>query len=397
VARVARNPGALRGSYPTKLNAIISLHGHRAARSVIDTWPGYAPTPLYELPRTAEELGVRRLWIKDESPRFGLGAFKSIGGAYAVYQLLAGQILAGQPAADVSAAAFLRGAHRARTSGITVACASAGNHGRAVAWGASMFGARCVVYLYQNVSAGRRQAIEALGATVDVSARDYDEAVHSVASAAHDHGWFVVSDTAYPGYLEIPRTVMHGYTLIAQEALEQLAGARPTHVILQAGVGGFAAAITAHLWATLGAHRPTLITVEPAGAACLLESLVAQERVTLSNVTSIMGGLCCGQVSLVAWQILRHAIDLAVAIPDEFTIGAMRQLARPAPGQPCIVAGESGAAGLAALRALREDRAVGTPENPFLERHAEVLLFNTEGATDPDTWNRYTSEAPVQA
>ncbi|MGH7470592.1 MAG: diaminopropionate ammonia-lyase [Longimicrobiales bacterium] len=392
--RIARNPGALRGPYPTELQSIISLPDQQAARTVIETWPGYTPSPLFELPRTAEELGLGRLWLKDESPRFGLGAFKSIGGAYAVYQLLADHVRAAQPQADVSPAAFFQGMHRARTAQITVACASAGNHGRAVAWGANVFGARCIVYLYQGVSAGRRRAIEALGASVDVSAPDYDTAVHRVARAAAQHGWSIISDTAYPGYVSVPRTVMHGYTVIAQETLEQLGDDRPTHIILQAGVGGFAAALAAHFWATLGSQRPVTMTVEPTGAACVLESLAARERVTLSDVDSIMGGLCCGEVSLLAWEILQRAIDYAVAIPDETTIRAMRRLARALSGEPRIVAGESGAAGFAALLALTESApGAHDPGLADLGPHANVLIFSTEGATDPDAWTHYTGSA----
>ncbi len=409
-----RNPRARRATYPDQLRSILSLEAQREARSVIERWPGYAPTPLLELPRTAEQLGLGRLWLKDEGARFGLGAFKSMGGAYAVYRLLAEHIRAQQPQADVSSQALIAGTHRELTSQVTVACASAGNHGRAVAWGAQLFGARCIVYLYQGVSAERRAAIEKLGATVDTSSPNYDEAVRRVARTAQQKRWHVVSDTAYPGYLDIPRTVMQGYTLIAQEALEQLGDERPTHVILQVGVGGFAAAIAAHLWETLGADRPTIITVEPSGAACLLESLVAQQPTTLRNVSSIMGGLCCGEVSLLAWEVLQHAVDWAVAIPDDLTIAAMQRLAQPLDGEPRIIAGESGAAGFAALMAM-QNRAGDDPLGPSPSRpevdvplgpspsrpevdvplglsapRPEVLLFISEGAADPAAWMRYT-------
>jgi diaminopropionate ammonia-lyase len=386
---VVHNPRALRGPYPTELRSILSLSAHRSARAVIETWPGYTPSPLHELPHTAGALGVGRLWLKDESTRFGLGAFKSLGGAYAVYRLLTDQIRAVQPDAQVSARALIEGEFRNLTSTITVACASAGNHGRAVAWGARLFGAHCVVHLYQGVGEGRRRAIEELGARVDMSAPDYDEAVRRVAATAAQHGWFIVSDTAYPGYLELPRTVMQGYTLIAQEVLEQLNGLPPTHVILQAGVGGFAAAQAGHFWEALGAQRPTFITVEPRGAACLLESIRAEQRVSLHNVESIMGGLCCGEVSLLAWDVLRHAVDHAVAISDDETIAAMRSLAQPLAGEPRIIAGESGAAGLAALHALARHTDLFSALGGGSGR-ARVLIYSTEGATDPPAWARYT-------
>ena len=358
-------------------------------KDVISALPGYAPTPLHELPHTAAQLGISRLWIKDESGRFGLGAFKSTGGAYAVYRLIAQLIQARDPTADVSVASLLRGALHQHTQRITIACASAGNHGRAVAWGAQLCGARCVVFLYQGVSAGRRSAIEQFGATVDSSAPNYDEAVRRCAAAAERNGWHIVSDTAYPGYTEIPRTIMQGYTLIAQEALEQLGGELPTHVLVQAGVGGFAAALISYLGNALSAHRPTFITVEPRGAACLQASLAAGQLVTLPSVSSIMGGLNCGEVSLVAWEILQNSVDLAFTIPDELSITAMRRLAQPLPGEPPIVAGESGAAGFAAL--LADPGPLGANA-----AHARVLLFVTEGATDPQTWEQYTGLALQQ-
>jgi diaminopropionate ammonia-lyase len=283
----------------------------------------------------------------------------------------------------VSVASLLSGALRQHTQRITIACASAGNHGRAVAWGAQLFGAHCVVFLYQGVTAARRSAIEQLGATVDSTAPNYDEAVRRCAAAAERNGWHIVSDTAYPGYTEIPRTIMRGYTLIAQEALEQLGDERPTHVLVQAGVGGFAAAMISYLGGALSARRPAFITVEPRDAACLQASLAAGHLVTLPKVSSIMGGLNCGEVSLVAWEILQHSVDRAFSIPDELTIMAMRRLAQPLPGEPHICAGESGAAGFAAL--LADPGPLGAQA-----ASARVLLFVTEGATDPEAWERYT-------
>jgi diaminopropionate ammonia-lyase len=394
--RVFRNPRALGGPYPAELRRILSREAHHIARGVIESWPGHQPTPLHSLPQTAEQLGIERLWLKDESHRFGLGAFKSLGGAYAVYSLLAERILALRPTADVSAPALLRGDHRDVTAQVTIACASAGNHGRAVAWGAQLFGARCVVYLYEDVSPGRGAAIEAFGATVDRTPPNYDEAVRRVANDAARNGWLIVSDTAYPGYMEIPRTVMQGYTVIAQEALDQLAAERPTHVFLQAGVGGFVAAMSAHLWESLGDARPTMITVEPAGAACVLASLEAGHTVTVPDVESIMGGLCSGEVSLLAWEILLHASDYAIAIPDSWSLHAMRRLAQPLVGEPAVIAGESGAAGFAALSGIMgsdaSDRSIADLRaSAGLGRKARVLLFVTEGATDRETWMRYTN------
>jgi diaminopropionate ammonia-lyase len=382
-ARLLCNPHTVPGDYPDALREILSLAEHRRARECIASLPDYQPTTLHCLNQTAREFELADVWLKDESTRFGLGAFKSMGGAYAVYRLLEQHIQQLRPDAEISPRALIAGEHQDLTSQITFACASAGNHGRAVAWGAHLFGARCIVYLYHGVSEGRRAAIEALGAKVDCSSPSYDHGVRRVAIDAERAGWHVVSDTAYPGYLEIPRTVMQGYTVIAQEALEQLGDQPPTHVFLQAGVGGFAAAIAAHLWETLGSERPRILLVEPAGAACVLESLAAGRPVTLPVSRTIMGGLNCAEPSLLAWEVLRPAADWAIAIPDNATIEGMRSLA-----QQGITAGESGAAGFAALSLLCANP--DQRQQIGLHQRARVLLFSTEGATDRATYEALT-------
>jgi diaminopropionate ammonia-lyase len=333
---------------------------------------------------------VSRISLKDESTRFGLGAFKSIGGAYAVYRFLEREIKRHEPEAEVTPQSLIGGKFRDLTEELTVACASAGNHGRAVAWGAQLFGARCVVYLYRSVSAGRAAAIEQLGAIVNTAPPNYDDAVRLVAHDAARNQWQIISDTAYPGYLDIPRTVMEGYTVIAEEVVEQLGRERPTHVLLQGGVGGFAGAIAAHLWQRLPA-KPRIIIVEPAGAACILESLAAGQPVTLEKVESIMGGLCCGEVSLVGWEILRLAADWAAAIPDAAVPVTMRALRECMPGDPTVLAGESGAAGVAALCCLAAND--GQRAQLGLDDNARVLLFSTEGVTDAATYAQYTGTA----
>jgi diaminopropionate ammonia-lyase len=390
-ALLVRNAQAQHGEYPRELEPILSRAGHRSARTVIETWPDYTPTRLHALAGLAARLELGQIWLKDESTRFGLGAFKSIGGAYAVYHFLESEIKRSQPNADVGAQALIAGAYRDITQNITVACASAGNHGRAVAWGAQLFGARCVVYLYQDVSPGRAAAIERLGARVDLSSPNYDEAVRRVAADAERNGWQVISDTAYEGYIDIPRDVMQGYTVLADEVLEQLGGVRPTHVFLQCGVGGFAGALANRLWQRLEEHRPVIILVEPTGAACFLESVRAAHRVTLPDVHSIMGGLGCAEVSLVAWDILRLAADWAVAIPDSAIPVMMRALHDGQGDDPSIIAGESGAAGAAALCCLCADQV--QRDRLGLHGNARVLLFSTEGATDPATYARLTGLA----
>ena len=389
-AVLVRNAHAQHGDYPRELETILSRAEHRAARAVIETWPSYTPTTLHDLSGLAQRLELGQVWLKDESTRFGLGAFKSIGGAYAVYRFLEAEIKRQQPNAVVTAKALIDGEFRELAEQITVACASAGNHGRAVAWGAQLFGARCIVYLYRDVSPGRAAAIERLGARVDLTSPNYDEAVRRVAADAQRNGWQIISDTAYEGYVDTPRDVMQGYTLLVEEVLEQLAGVRPTHVFLQVGVGGFAGAIANRLWQRLEADRPFIIVVEPTGAACLLEGIRAGQPVILPEVFSIMGGLSCAEVSLVAWEILRIAADWAVAIPDSAIPVMMRALHDGEGNDPSIIAGESGAAGAAALCCLCTDSA--QRDRLGLHGNARVLLFSTEGATDPVTYASLTGQ-----
>jgi diaminopropionate ammonia-lyase len=383
VTRLLPNDDVVADDYPAALRQIISLAEHRRARDIITSWPGYQATKLHTLDRVATDLGLGTVWLKDESTRFGLGAFKSVGGAYAVYRVLEQRIRERHPNADVSPAVLIAGAHSDISSNITFACASAGNHGRAVAWGAQLFGARCVVYLYQGVSAGRRAAIESLGAIVDTTAPDYDYAVRKISQDAHRNGWLVISDTAYGNYRDVPRLVMQGYTVIAQEVLEQLGDRRPTHVLLQAGVGGFAAAIAAHIWESLGSQRPRFLVVEPEGAACVRECMAHGRFSALASSQSIMGGLNCAAASTIAWEILQQAADWSVTISDDESIAAMRKL-----GSIGITAGESGAAGFAALNSLAGDPAARAAVG--FDQNARVLLFSTEGATDPATYHALT-------
>ena len=203
------------------LAAVLPRAGHARARAIIEGWPGHAPTPLVALPGLAQALGVAAVHYKDEAGRFGLGSFKALGGAYAVAEVLLRRI-AESGGGEPSIEALLAGAGRELAKGLTVTCATDGNHGRSVAWGARSFGCRAVIYIHANVSEGRKRAIEAYGAEVRRTAGTYDDSVRQAAADAVDEGWTVVSDTSYPGYEDIPRDVMQGYGVMAAEAIEQL-------------------------------------------------------------------------------------------------------------------------------------------------------------------------------
>ena len=339
---------------------VLPAAGFRRAKAEITSWPDYAPTPLRDLPEIARAAGLGTVRLKDEAGRFGLGSFKALGGAYAVAELLRGQ----------------RAPHA-----VTVTCATDGNHGRAVAWGARRCGCRCVVFVHETVSPGRAAAITELGAELRRVPGTYDDAVREADRVAREEGWSVISDTSWPGYLEVPRRVMQGYRLMADEAIDQWDGTAPSHVFVQAGVGGAAAAVAVQLRARL-APSPALIVVEPDRAACLLASA---ELGTLTSVPgaldTVMAGLACGEPSLLAWQELDRSAAAFMAVPDEAAAPSMRLLADAG-----IVAGESGVAGLAALLLAAADPAAQAALG--LGAESRVLLFGTEGATDAAAYER---------
>jgi diaminopropionate ammonia-lyase len=330
--------------------------------------PELAATPLATLPRAARALGLGALYVKDESTRFGLNAFKSLGVRYAVDRLQRDGLL------DVRA---------------TLVCASAGNHGRAVARAARERGLAARVYMSSTAADGVKRNIAAEGAEVIVVSGTYDEAVRTMARDAEANGWTIVSDTSWAGYDEVPRRIMLGYTRIVDEIADQLGGA-PDVVFAQGGVGGLICGVAgglAHRWPDA---RPRLVACEPLEAACLLASARAGRLATLDGpLTTIMAGLRCAEPSPAAWPAIQALADAFVAVDDDATIAAMRMLARPVDGDPAIEAGPSGACGLASLVAvMRDDELRPVREALGLGPRARVVAINTEGATDPELYSR---------
>lgn len=394
---ILRNPRARTDADPGDIanwlgSTMFSARDCDEARATITAWPGYAPTPLHELSEAAQAAGVARVLYKDESDRFGLKSFKALGGAYAVGQLLTREVSRQTGETGVSSAALMSGRYKEIAAEFTVASATAGNHGRSVAWGAQMFGCPCIIYIHRGVSQARAAAIAAFGAKVVRVDGDYDASVRAAASDAAANGWTVVSDTSYPGYDEIPRLVMLGYTVMLDEVLDQLRGRPLTHVFVQAGVGGLAAAVAAFFALRCGAERPKIIVVEPKKSDCLYQSaLHGEPRRATGELGSVMLGLDVGEVSLVAWDVLDRLADAFVLITDEAAIDAMWQLnATRIDGLP-IVAGECAGAGLAVLDAVVREPQLGASLG--LVADSRVLLIGTEGATDPGTRERLLSGA----
>ncbi len=375
-------------AYPARLERIIGLDDARRAHDEISRWPGYRPTPLHDLAALAEAAGVERIWYKDEAARFELKSFKALGGAYAVMQVLRDAVHR-ELGLDATLEDLLQHRYAELAARHVISCATDGNHGRSVAWGCRLFGCRCVIYIHRDVSRGREQAMRELGAEVVRIDGNYDASVRMAADEARARGRIIVSDTSYPGYLEIPRHVMHGYTVMLAEAVAQMDGAIPTHVFVQGGVGGLAATVCGYFWALWGERRPRLLVVEPENANCLQQSARAGHPVVVDgDLETLMAGLSCGEVSELAWEVLAAGADDFLTLGEAAVAPTMRLLAG---GEPPIEAGESAVAGLGALLAASSDSQLR--RDLGLDASSRVLVLGTEGATDPDLYRRLVETA----
>lgn len=344
------------------------------------TLPGYKPTPLYSMPGLAEEFGLGMILLKDESKRFGLNAFKGLGASYAMHR-------------------WMEANGRPKPGTVTFCTATDGNHGRAVAWTAKALGQSAVVFVPKNTVKARIDAIRSEGARVEVVQGTYDETVRRAAAEAEKNRWQVISDTAYPGYMEIPAWIMAGYTTLFAEVEQQIKEQKlpqPDVVFLQAGVGGLACAGVMHYRAEGRARRPVLAVVEPVTADCLRASIASEDGAPVKDhgaQDSIMAGLNCGTPSLLAWEHIKNHCEYFLAVDDIFAEEAMRALASPEFGDPKVVSGESGAAGLAGLFALcRKPELEIDRDELGLDEAATVLIINTEGDTDPENFRRIVGE-----
>jgi len=359
--------------------------------------PAYTPTPLRSLPALAKSLGVDRLWYKDESFRLGLNSFKALGGGFAVMELVRRQAAVSLGRAVAPSQVFDADV-RSVARGMTVTCASDGNHGRSVAAGANLVGAKSVVFLHDGVSAARVERITDLGAKIVRVSGTYDQSVEQSRMEAKRFGWLPVPDTADNVDDEAPALIMRGYTVLIDEMLSQhetLAGAPITHVFVQAGVGGLAAAVVAHLQARLGDRAPISVVVEPEQADCLLQSCVRGEATEIEHVGStIYSMLECLRPSQSAWEVLSRHADFFLSVADSYAQRAMRLLAFPNGDDPAVVAGESGAAGLAGL--LRTIEEPEWAEKIGIFPTSRILLIGTEGATDPEIYRRLVGAAPSE-
>ena len=338
----------------------------------------YRPMPLHSLPGLARELGVSGIFVKDESQRLGLNAFKVLGASWAAHRF------------------FKNG------GADTVAAATDGNHGRAVAWAARQAGKRAVIYVPCHTVPARIAAIRAEGAEVVVVDGTFDKAVRRADEDSRANHWQVLSDTAYPGYMEIPAWIMEGYSTMFTEIEAQLVELRsrpPDVVMVQAGVGGLAGAAVNHFLGVEREHRPVLVTVQSSQADGLVESassIDGEPHATSGNQETMMAGLACGMPSLVAWPVLKRGVTLFISVEDRFAAEAMRRLYFPAVGDPRIISGEAGAAGLAGLIALCGAAEFATARKRLgISSDTLVLVLNSEGGTDPVNFAKVTASRPA--
>ena len=380
--------------YSGKTSALFSADQALQARQFHQKIEGYVPTPLVSLPALAQQLGVKAVLVKDESKRFGLNAFKVLGGSYALGRQLAKHL--NVDIADID----LKTVSSKLEAPLTFATATAGNHGTGVAWAAREMGQNAVVYMPKGSAQASVDRIKGLGAECIVTDVNYDDTVRLANETAQANDWMLVQDTAWEGYEEIPTWISQGYMTMADEAIEQTAALEfgmPTHVVLQAGVGAMAGGVLGYLADKLGADTFDTIIAEPAAADCIYRSGTSEEgqMVNVSgDLNSIMAGLACGEPNPVTWPVLRDCSRYFVSVEDSVSANGMRILGNPLSDDPKIISGESGAITLGALRELHTQ---GLDEQVGLNAESVVLLFSTEGDTNPDRYRRIVWEGEYAA
>ena len=328
----------------------------------ISKWENYIPTPLVELNKLSEKLNLNKIFYKDESKRFNLKSFKALGGAYAVERVSNGN------------------------KKIVVATATAGNHGRSVAWGAKRLGLECKIFISENVTEARGKAMSDLGAEVIKVKGNYDNSLIECIKQSTKNNWQIVQDVAWKDYIKVPKYTMAGYTVMMKEIVDQIGKEKISHIILQAGVGGMAGAMIAGVARYLK-NIPISIIVEPVSAACVMESIKSGkiEKIDIKS-ESLMGGMSCGEVSLVPWEILKSSIKYCISLPDDDIAKTMKLLRNANFSNDKIVAGENAVPGVISLIASCEDENV--KEKIQLDKNSNILLIGCEGDTDKEMYQK---------
>lgn len=370
----------------------VSAEGVKNVHRFHEGIEGYEITPLVSLHSLSQKSGVSEFLVKDESKRFGLNAFKALGGSFAIAKIICEKLAI--PLDESTFSALRSGKYDAELKDMTFITATDGNHGRGVAWTAKMLGCNAVVYLPEGSAKERLENILALGAKAEITDMNYDDTVRYAAALAEECGWVLVQDTAWEAYEDIPADIMRGYTTIGYEIDRQLAGKeRPTHLFLQAGVGSMAGAMAGYFTSLWKDACPKIIIVEPDKADCIFRTAKANDgqlHIVTGSMDSMMAGLCCGEPCTIGWEILKNTADAFISCGDEVSAYGMRLLGKPMGSDTAIVSGESGAvtAGAAALVAQNEDlrSALG------IDAHSRILVISTEGDTDRENYAKILSD-----
>lgn len=365
----------------------MSLENAKKVQSFHASFPMYRATPLTELKETAGTLGLGTIYMKDESYRFGLNAFKVLGGSYAIGSYLAEKL--GKTIEEMPYEELVSDRTKKELGDITFVTATDGNHGRGVAWTASKLRQNAVVYMPKGSARERLQNILAEGADASITDLNYDEAVRLANRQAEEKGWVMVQDTAWEGYEDIPEWIMQGYGTMGYEAYTQLPE-KPTHIFLQAGVGSMAGAITGFFASVYGEERPVITIVEPNKADCVYRTAEAADgklHFVTGEMNTIMAGLACGEPCSIGWNVLRDYADNFISCPDYMAAQGMRILASPVKGDPQIISGESGAAAFGCVtEIMRDPKYRDIREKLGLNENSRVLFFSTEGDTDKENY-----------
>ncbi len=345
---------------------ILSSEDIDEAYKTISSWNNYSPTPLISLNKLNEKLKLNKIFYKDESKRFHLKSFKALGGAYAVEKIIKGN------------------------DKTVISTATAGNHGRSVAWGSQKNGLKCKIFISEFVSESRAEVMRNFGADVIRVKGNYEDSLNECIKQSNQNNWQIVQDVAWEDYKLVPKLTMAGYSVMMKEISEQIKNEKISHVILQAGVGGMAAAMVAGIARYLN-YIPQIIIVEPDSAACVLESIRTGkiEKISIEK-ESIMGGMSCGEVSLVPWEILKNSVHFCVTVSDDYISKTVKYLANKEFSDEKIIGGECSTPGIASLVGLSNDHKIR--KKIVLNESSNVLLFGCEGDADEELYQKLLAE-----
>ena len=382
---------------------VMSLENVAKARAFHSSFPQYSITPLDNLKGMANYMGVGGVYVKNESYRFGLNAFKVLGGSFAMARYIAQKT--GKDVSEMTYDYLISDKLRQEFGQATFFTATDGNHGRGVAWAAKKLGQKAVVHMPKGSVKSRFENIQKEGATVTIEEVNYDDCVRMAAAEADacENG-VIVQDTAWEGYEDIPSWIMQGYGTMAAEAAEQLRQIgvnRPTHIFVQAGVGSLAGAVQGFFQNLFPNDPPKVVIMETAAADCLYKGAVAGDgnpRIVTGDLTTIMAGLACGEPNIIGWDILRNHSAAFTSCPDWVSAKGMRMLSNPVHGDPVVISGESGAVGMGCLDAIMHDEQYKELRDYLgLDRFSQVLMISTEGDTDPEKYRRivWDGECPT--